>query len=160
MSDSKKSRAKPLLECRDTLYIDRVVDALALLCGGKAPTREMVVEWEENRSETLQTWAVNNTAVRWGTGIGTIEAAQVMANTPEEGRDHQLREDAYPVDESLIEGSTPADELAEKLTQAFGPEWSLSLSATGNGSLATSRETIHFGSARELDDLNNAEFAK
>jgi hypothetical protein len=155
-----KARAKAAPESRDTQYIDRVVEALALLCGGKIAPRELVVDWEENRSEALQDWAADNGAARWGTGLGAIEAAQVLANAPQEGRGHQLREEAYPEPEGDTVESQPANELAEKLSRAFGEEWTLSLSAAGNGSLETDQETIYFGCARELDDLSQAELTQ
>ena len=85
-----------------TLYVDRVVEALALLCNGAKPPRELVEGWLLDKSDGLQDWAVNNTAVCWGTGIGTIEAAIAMADTPEEGisggsgHEHQMRDEAFP----------------------------------------------------------------
>lgn len=155
-------RAAPLSVSAGTRYLDRVIDALALLCGGKQPPRELVVQWEDGTSEELQSWAVSNIVVRWGTGIGAIEAAQAMADAPEEGVGHEYREDAYPGDyaEGPISPTAPAAELKEKLERAFGDDWELSLSAGGNGSIVTPDETIYVGSARKLDELLDEELTK
>jgi hypothetical protein len=96
-----------------TQYVDRVVDTLGLLCNGTKPPREMVEAWFQDESEELQDWAVNHTALCWGTGIGTIEAAIAMAETPEEGisggngQEHQMREEVFPREAG---SSLPADE--------------------------------------------------
>jgi hypothetical protein len=147
--------ARPALS-RNTLYIDRVVEALTLLCGGKAPARELVVAWEENTSEELQSWAVCNVAAPWGTGIGTIEAAQVMADTPEEGMDHQYRDDAYPRGVDLTERrDTSAVDLSERITAVYGDNWSLQVNGDGTGSL-TAGVTDYFSFIGQLDDLIHA----
>jgi len=83
------------------LYVDRVLDALGLLCEGRKPPREMVEAWFMSDDHSLQDWAVCNAGVCWATGIGTIEAAIAMAETPEEGisngngKEHQTREEAF-----------------------------------------------------------------
>lgn len=79
-----------------TRYLDRFIEALALLCGGAVPPRELAEQWELGTSEALQDWAVNHVAARWATGIGAIDAAQALANAPEEGIGHELPADAYP----------------------------------------------------------------
>ncbi|CAN7784384.1 hypothetical protein LJR175_008397 [Variovorax sp. LjRoot175] len=62
----------------------------------------MCEQWVRNEqidgADPLQAWAVDHAQVAWHTGIGTIEAAQVWADTPEEGVAHEDREDAYPQD--------------------------------------------------------------
>jgi hypothetical protein len=138
---------------RNTLYIDRMMDALALLCGGKTPAREMVEAWEEHASEELQDWAVCNVVAPWATGIGTIEAAQALADTPEDGMGHQLSEDAYPHQAGAAEHrDTSAVDLSERITAAYGRDWTLKVSADGNGSLMAD-ETIYFGFIGHLDDI-------
>jgi hypothetical protein len=143
--------AKPALST-NTRYIDRVVEALTLLCAGAIPPREMVVAWEDDSSEELQSWAINHVATPWGTGIGTIEAAQTMADTPEEGMGHEYREDAFPREAALAHRDTSAADLSERITAAYGDDWSLSVSNGGNGSLTTD-DTHYFNFIGELDDL-------
>lgn len=85
-----------------TQYVDRFIQAMQLLCLGNSPSREMVESWFSSDNDDLQQWAVNNTAMTWATGIGTIEAAMALADTPEEGisggngQEHQTREEAFP----------------------------------------------------------------
>lgn len=85
-----------------TSYLERVSDGFALLCNGNRPTPKMLEDWVLGTNERLQDWAVNNMAVYWGTGIGTIDAAFALAETPEEGisegkgKEHQTREEAFP----------------------------------------------------------------
>jgi len=109
-----------------TEYVDRVVDTLALLCHGTKPPREMVEAWFRDESEDLQDWAVNHTAACWGTGIGTIEAAVAMADTPEEGisggngQEHQTREEAFPREEAgVMEATGPDLSALEHLKRAL-----------------------------------------
>lgn len=71
-----------------TVYIDRFVSALGLLCRSKPP-RELCEQWLSNESEELQSFAVSNARIYWMTGIGIIEAAQIMADNPEEGAAHE-----------------------------------------------------------------------
>jgi hypothetical protein len=153
MTDRTPAAKRPAaVVSTDTLYIDRVVDTLALLCGGIRPPRELVVAWEENTSEELQSWAMCNAASPWATGIGTIEAAQTMANTPEEGMGHQDREDAYPVDPASIRRDTSAADLSERITAACGNDWTLDLTSAGQGSLVAGDRT-YFQFVGELDDV-------
>lgn len=142
-----------------TLYIDRVVAALALLCGGARPARELVVGWEDNTNDELQSWAVCHVAAPWATGIGTIEAAQTLANTPEEGMEHQDRADAFP-DARAGCGPTPASELLDRIDSAVGDDWNLAVANGGQGSLSTPDGIIYFNSAGQLDDAVNELIAK
>lgn len=161
MTDSipdKKPGATPVA-CTNTRYVDRMVDALALLCGGVRPPKELVVAWEENTSEELQTWAVCHAAAPWATGIGTIEAAQTLAATPEEGMEHQDRVAAFP-DTRATCGPTPASELLDRIDSAVGDDWNLAIANGGQGSLSTSDGIIYFNSASQLDDAVNELIAK
>jgi hypothetical protein len=85
-----------------TLFVDRMLDSLALLCNGQRPSREMVEAWFKDESEALQDWAVNHAAPYWATGIGVIDAATALAESPEEGisggnggPEHQLRHEVF-----------------------------------------------------------------
>lgn len=85
-----------------TRFVERVMDSLALLCHGERPPRGMVEAWFRDESEELQDWALNHAAPYWATGIGTLEAAVMMADTPEEGisdgngPEHEDRKEAFP----------------------------------------------------------------
>lgn len=136
----------------NTKYLDRVIEALTLLCGGNEPPREMVHEWETGEGEDLQDWAANHTKLPWAQGIGTIEAAQVLADNPEEGMGHQLRDEAYP---SPYPDSpdTFATDLTERITEVFGDDWSLRLVSGGHGDLTANGGLSYFNCSQDLDDL-------
>ena len=108
-----------------TLYVDRVIETLAMLCYGAKPPRKMVEEWFRDESEELQDWAVNHSSMYWATGIGTIEAAIAMAETPEEGisggngPEHQMREEAFPREVSFVEEEPAPTTSLEHLKRAF-----------------------------------------
>jgi hypothetical protein len=139
----------------NTKYLDRLIEALTLLCGGTEPPREMVHEWERGSGEELQDWAANNTKIRWAQGIGTIEAAQVMADTPEEGQGHELRRDAYPSQygEQDDPPNTVAKDLADRITEVFGDDWNLRMIAGGSGDLTVPGGQAYFNCGQGLDDL-------
>lgn len=85
-------------ETEATGYLTRFVDALEILCAAR-PDVAMCEQWlrHEPGSERLQDWVVDHTRANWGTGIGTIEAAEVMAENPEEGVNHEgFRNDFRP----------------------------------------------------------------
>lgn len=145
---SKKSAPAPVPV--DTKYIDRLIEALTLLCGGKEPPRSLVHEWETNESEGLQDWAACNTKLPWAMGIGTIEAAQVMADNPEEGQGHELRAEAYPAPHAVV-SNTVANELAERISEVFGDDWNLRMSSSGSGDLLVPGGMSYFDSSRGLD---------
>lgn len=159
MTDKNSRATTPV--SRNTLYIDRVIEALTLLCAGKRPERDIVIGWEDDTSEELQTWAVCNAAAPWATGIGVIEAAQALANTPEEGLNHQDREDAFPSTRTAP-APTPASELVDRIELAVGDDdsWNLALAKGGHGSLSTSDGITYFNSASQLDDALNELIAK
>lgn len=71
-----------------TIYLDRFIAAMGFVCQ-KQPPKELCEKWLSNESEDLQSWAVSNARIYWMTGIGAIEAAQHLADEPEEGRGHE-----------------------------------------------------------------------
>jgi hypothetical protein len=71
-----------------TVYIERFISALGMLLR-KTPPREMCEQWLNHESEELQSFAVSNARIYWMTGIGAIEAAQVLADNPDEGEAHE-----------------------------------------------------------------------
>lgn len=80
-----------------TSWMDRFRHALSLFCGGKEAPLEYCELWlrneQVNGADPLQDWVAYNLSVYWATGIGTIEAAQVMADNPEEGVEHLDRDE-------------------------------------------------------------------
>jgi hypothetical protein len=137
----------------NTKYLDRLIEALTLLCGGTVPPREMVLAWETDDSEELQDWAACNTKLPWAMGIGTIEAAQVMADNPEEGMGHELRDEAFPRPERIPAQRTEAADLVERVTEVFGDDWNLSLTAGGHGDITANGGMTYFNCGQDLDDL-------
>lgn len=110
----RKSRVGGASDPEPTTWMERFREAMAVMCGGKMPPLDMCEQWVRNEQvngvDLLQGWVIDHAAVAvsWHTGIGTIEAAQVWADTPEEGVGHEDREDAYPrVDD---ESEDPAQE--------------------------------------------------
>lgn len=77
-----------------TRWIDRFTEAMTLLCGGKEPPKQAVVDWFDKSKDSfaLQEFAVNNTPLSAVQGIGVIDAAMCIADLPPEGEDHELRE--------------------------------------------------------------------
>jgi hypothetical protein len=79
----------------NTTYHDRFADAVSLLCGRRAPT-EFVTAWldcdlEDNR---LQQFAIEH-GPEWAQGIVVLDAAHMLAATPEEGANHEVIDKAY-----------------------------------------------------------------
>lgn len=68
-----------------TTYPQRVAEALAVLCNGKTPPAGYVEAWLLDEHELLQDWAVSNASVCWAQGLGVIDAAVALAESPEEG---------------------------------------------------------------------------
>lgn len=123
-SSSAMSRRDELELPGATTYIDRFVDALGLLCRSKPP-KAICEQWLNGESEELQSWAVSNARVYWQMGIGTIEAAQHLADNPEEGEGHEgftsdyaapvpRQAEAVPSDT----GNAEADRLINRLMSA------------------------------------------
>ena len=98
----RKSRVGGASDPEPTTWMERFREAMAVMCGGKMPPLDLCEQWVRNEQvngvDLLQEWVVDHAAVSvtWHTGIGTIEAAQVWADSPEEGVGHEYREDAYP----------------------------------------------------------------
>lgn len=73
-------------------YADRFHGAMVALCGASPGviTRQLCDDWLSHRSEELQD-AVFDTPIakrlNWIQGIALIDAAQTLAQQPEEGRD-------------------------------------------------------------------------
>jgi hypothetical protein len=70
----------------------RFIEVLCLLCAGAFPTVEMVNAWLDTDDESLQQWCIAEAGLSYLTGIGIIEAAQMLveeafanANIDEEG---------------------------------------------------------------------------
>lgn len=68
-----------------TTHLQRLGDALALLCGGVRPPDELITSWiSDPDSITLQEFVLAHCALDWAQGIVAIYAAFVLAETPEE----------------------------------------------------------------------------
>lgn len=137
---------------QNTKYLDRFIEALTLLCGGNQPPREMAHEWETGVGEDLQDWAASHTKLPWAQGIGTIEAAQLMADTPEEGMGHELRDDAYPSPYPDAP-DTFATDLTERITEVFGDDWTLRLLPGGHGDIMVPGGMSYFNCSQDLDEM-------
>lgn len=74
-----------------TLFMRRFGDAMQLLCRGNRPSDEMMQAWLDNDNEDLQSFASVHT-LGWAQGLGVIDAALTMADTPTEGDGHEERE--------------------------------------------------------------------
>lgn len=74
-----------------TNFVERFMDALELMCQARPPL-EFIQQWTDdvqvNGADQLQEWVLNNQWMDWATGIGTIEAAIVMADNPREDQEH------------------------------------------------------------------------
>jgi hypothetical protein len=68
-----------------TTYLQRLGDALALLCAGNRPTDEMMMAWlhPERDDIRLQAFACEH-GPSWAQGIAVIDAARVLADQPTE----------------------------------------------------------------------------
>lgn len=73
-----------------TTWIERFTAALALLCG-TAPEPSMIRTWVTHENDDLQSWALNHCSLPWCMGIAVIEAAEHLADHPEEGVGHEPR---------------------------------------------------------------------
>ena len=74
-----------------TKYLDRFGDAMALLCSGRRPPDEMLAAWLDTERDDLrlQNFAGEHGPV-WAQAIGVIDAAQMLADLPTEGVDHEM----------------------------------------------------------------------
>ncbi len=78
----------------DSEYIDRLCDALSLLCGGERPVRARVERWlvfDDSCTPDLQTWVLGACKLPWAMGITVIEAAMLIAEKPREDGKHRPR---------------------------------------------------------------------
>ena len=79
-----------------TTFIVRFGDAMQALCAGQRPNDEMMAAWLDVDADDsrLQHFAYEH-GPSWAQGIGIIDAAQLLADQPTEGVDHEYR--AQPV---------------------------------------------------------------
>lgn len=74
-------------------FLARFGDALQLLCCGHRPSDELVVAWlTDSDDHRLQDFAAVH-GPSWAQGLGLIDAAEVAASQPEEGVEHEMKED-------------------------------------------------------------------
>jgi len=68
-----------------TTYLQRLGDAMALLCAGNRPPNEMMTAWLDTERDDirLQEFACKH-GPTWAQGIAVIDAAQVLADQPTE----------------------------------------------------------------------------
>lgn len=74
----------------ETTFAERFRDAVTLLCGGRRPPETFVTQWLECKDADfyeLQSYAIEH-GPDWCQGIVLLNAAYVMAATPEEGVNH------------------------------------------------------------------------
>lgn len=73
-----------------TTYKQRFEEAIALLCAKPVP-EGMVDTWLNSDSLALQDFAASN-GPSWCQGIVLIEAADLLASEPEEGKGHKYND--------------------------------------------------------------------
>lgn len=66
-----------------TTYLQRLGDALELLCKGCRPQDKLMDDWLHSRSEELQNFAAKH-GPEWAQGIAVIDAAMTLADQPTE----------------------------------------------------------------------------
>lgn len=76
---------------KPTTWRDRFTEAVAHLCGAEPP-EEYVNEWlaniDVNGEHRLQSWVGAQRIPSWAQCIVILDAARVLADTPEEGMGH------------------------------------------------------------------------
>ena len=72
---------------KPTTKLQRMSDAVTLLCDGKRPSDRLVQGWLDKTDEGLRDFAATH-GPAWAQGIGVLDAAAVLADTPTEGVDH------------------------------------------------------------------------
>ena len=73
---------------KPTLYLDRLGDALELLCQGNRPDDKVTAAWVDHTSEDLQGFCAKH-GPSWAQGIVIIDAAMILAKDPVEGPAHE-----------------------------------------------------------------------
>lgn len=78
-----------------TTYMQRLGDAMALLCGGHRPPDEILGAWlnECDDDNRLQEFACEH-GPAWAQGIVLIDAASLLAEQPGEGVEHEMAPNA------------------------------------------------------------------
>lgn len=74
---------------KQTTYLQRFHEALSALCI-EEPPEEMCQAWLDDSSEELQQFAMQMGRFGWHQGIALIDAAMLIAESPEEGEPHHL----------------------------------------------------------------------
>jgi hypothetical protein len=92
-NEGMSKKIKPV-HANGTTWMERFRGALTIMCGAEPPLKmcEMWInnEQDEHASDPLQNWVgMQKSTPKWAQCIVTIEAAQVWADSPEEGEDHQ-----------------------------------------------------------------------
>lgn len=72
---------------KPTTKLQRMSDAVTLLCDGKRPSDSLVQGWLDKTNEGLQEFAAVH-GPSWAQGIGLLDAAAVMADQPTEDVPH------------------------------------------------------------------------
>jgi hypothetical protein len=74
-----------------TTWYARVSQALALLCGGAVPPMPLVEAYFTSDDDRLQHWASDRCTLGWHQGVGVLDAAVTLADSPAEGEGHEDR---------------------------------------------------------------------
>lgn len=76
-----------------TTFLQRFGDAIELLCAGQRPPDEMISGWFDPDTDDLrlQSFCAEH-GPAWAQGIGVADAAQLLADQPTEGVDHEVYE--------------------------------------------------------------------
>ncbi len=84
---------KPAKASNATTWMERFRDALTIMCGAEPPLKMCEMwfanEQDESQLDPLQNWVgMQKGTPKWAQCIVTIDAAQVWADYPEEGKGH------------------------------------------------------------------------
>lgn len=79
---------------KKTTHIERLGDAFELLCAGKRPPDQMILDYfnDDLDSFELQEFCVAHCPLAWSQGIVVIDAALALADEPAEGVGHEPRQ--------------------------------------------------------------------
>jgi hypothetical protein len=126
-----------------TTFVQRFTDAVAMMCGAEPPP-EFVDEWlrkvEVNFVARLQEWVLcQDGAPEWAQGVGVLDAAYLLADSPVEGLGHKDRIEANELTDEpeqetdrptsvpkatppgLVEALNEASEILSELTNISAP---------------------------------------